>query len=181
MSNICMRFPGGKRKALTLSYDDGVEQDIRLIDIMKKHGLKGTFNINSGMYAPEGTVYPEGTIHRRMSKSMALELYQNSGMEVAVHGLKHPFLEQLPANLEQLLECGVLFQCNAEAFLHFGSRGWALKLVDRELVHFLGSDAHNLTTRKPNLGDAARVIEKKLGGETLEDLMAFSRQQLLGE
>ena len=52
MSNIFMRFPGGKRKALTLSYDDGVEQDIRLIDIMKKHGLKGTFNINSGMYAP---------------------------------------------------------------------------------------------------------------------------------
>lgn len=37
-----MRFPGGKKKALTLSYDDGVEQDIRLIDIMKKNGLKGT-------------------------------------------------------------------------------------------------------------------------------------------
>ena len=99
MSNIFMRFPGGKRKALTLSYDDGVEQDIRLIDIMKKHGLKGTFNINSGMYAPEGKVYPEGTIHRRMSKSMALDLYRNSGMEVAVHGLTHPFLEQLPDNL----------------------------------------------------------------------------------
>ena len=99
MSNIFMRFPGGKRKALTLSYDDGVEQDIRLIDIMKKHGLKGTFNINSGMYAPEGKVYPEGTIHRRMSKSMALDLYRNSGMEVAVHGLTHPFLEQLPENL----------------------------------------------------------------------------------
>ena len=99
MSNIFMRFPGGKRKALTLSYDDGVEQDIRLIDIMKKHGLKGTFNINSGMYAPEGKVYPEGTIHRRMSKSMALDLYRNSGMEVAVHSLTHPFLEQLPDNL----------------------------------------------------------------------------------
>lgn len=99
MSNIFMRFPGGKRKALTLSYDDGVEQDIRLIDIMKKHGLKGTFNINSGLYAPEGKVYPEGTIHRRMSKSMALDLYRNSGMEVAVHGLTHPFLEQLPENL----------------------------------------------------------------------------------
>ena len=42
---IFMRFPGGKKKALTLSYDDGVEQDIRLIDIMKKNGLKGTFNL----------------------------------------------------------------------------------------------------------------------------------------
>ena len=31
-----MRFPGGKAKALTFSYDDGIEQDIRLIEIFKK-------------------------------------------------------------------------------------------------------------------------------------------------
>ena len=92
---IWMRFPGGKPKALTLSYDDGVEQDVRLMALMKKHGLKGTFNLNSGLFAPEGTVYPAGTIHRRMSRTQALELYKDSGMEVAVHGLTHPFLEQL--------------------------------------------------------------------------------------
>ena len=96
---IFMRFPGGKKKALTLSYDDGVEQDIRLIDIMKKNGLKGTFNLNSGCYAPEGTVYPAGTIHRRMTKNQVAKLYSESGMEVAVHGLTHPHLEQLPINL----------------------------------------------------------------------------------
>ena len=90
-----MRFPGGKPKALTLSYDDGVEQDVRLMALMKKHGLKGTFNLNSGLFAPEGTVYPAGTIHRRMSRTQALDLYKDSGMEVAVHGLTHPFLEQL--------------------------------------------------------------------------------------
>ena len=65
--NLFMRFPGGKAKAFTMSYDDGVEQDIRLIDIMEKHGLKGTFNLNSGLFAPEGTVYPAGQIHRRMT------------------------------------------------------------------------------------------------------------------
>ena len=92
---IWMRFPGGKPKALTLSYDDGVEQDVRLMALMKKHGLKGTFNLNSGLFAPEGTVYPAGTIHRRMSRTQALDLYKDSGMEVAVHGLTHPFLEQL--------------------------------------------------------------------------------------
>jgi predicted ATPase len=43
--NTYMRFPGGRHKALTLSYDDGVEQDIRLIGIMKANGLKGNFNI----------------------------------------------------------------------------------------------------------------------------------------
>lgn len=98
MSNIFMRFPGGKARALTLSYDDGVEQDIRLIGIMKQYGLKGTFNLNSGLYAPEGTVYPEGHIHRRMTKEQAIDLYKESGMEVAVHALTHPFLEQLSVN-----------------------------------------------------------------------------------
>lgn len=99
MGSIFMRYPGGRKKALTLSYDDGVEQDIRLIDIMKKNGLKGTFNLNSGLYAEEGTVYPHGTVHRRMTEKMVTEVYGGSGMEVAVHGLTHPFLEQLPVNL----------------------------------------------------------------------------------
>lgn len=94
-----MRFPEWRTKALTLSYDDGVEQDIRLVEIMKKNGLKGTFNISSGLYAPEGTVYEEGAIHRRMTRKQCLELYKDSGMEVAVHGYTHPFLEQLPVNI----------------------------------------------------------------------------------
>ncbi len=96
MAQVVMRFPGGMAKAVTLSYDDGVEQDIRLVNIMKQHGLKGTFNLNSGMYAPEGTVYPAGQIHRRMTLRQTQELLRGSGMEVAVHGLNHPFLEQLP-------------------------------------------------------------------------------------
>ena len=97
MSNLLMRFPGGRPKAFTMSYDDGVEQDIRLMEIMDRHGLKGTFNINSGLFAPEGTVYPAGQVHRRMTRERAVRLYQGSGHEVAVHGLTHPFLEQLPA------------------------------------------------------------------------------------
>lgn len=99
MIEIKMRFPEGRRKALTLSYDDGVEQDIRLIDIMKHNGLKGTFNLNSGCYADEGTIYKPGTIHRRMSMKEATEVYAESGMEVALHGLMHPFLERIPKAL----------------------------------------------------------------------------------
>ena len=99
MASLFMRFPGGRSRALTLSYDDGVEQDIKLIEIMNKYGLKGTFNLNSGEYAPEDRVYPEGVVHRRMSKSRVTKTYANSGQEVAVHGLTHPWLEQLPLNI----------------------------------------------------------------------------------
>ena len=36
----------GMKKALTFSYDDGVTQDIRLIEIFNKYNLKATFNLN---------------------------------------------------------------------------------------------------------------------------------------
>lgn len=97
MQQILMRYPGGKPKALTLSYDDGVEQDIRLVAIMRQHGILGTFNLNSGLFAPEGTTYEPGRIHRRLTERGAIELFRDSGMEVAVHALTHPFLEALPA------------------------------------------------------------------------------------
>ncbi len=99
MAQVFMRFPGGKLKALTFSYDDGVEQDVRLIEIFKKYGLRATFNLNSGVYAPEGTVYPEGQIHRRMSESQVSELYRQDGIEVAVHGSTHPWLDHMPVNM----------------------------------------------------------------------------------
>lgn len=90
-----MRFPGFLGKALTLSYDDCVQTDARLIEIMQKNGLKGTFNINSGLFAKEGTAYPVGQAHRRMSKTEAYSLYKDSGMEIATHAYNHPHLESL--------------------------------------------------------------------------------------
>ncbi len=96
MANVWMRFPEGKVKALTLSYDDGVEQDKKLMDILDDAQIKCTFNLNSGLFAPEGTVYPAGHIHRRMSQDAVVKLYGNTGHEVAVHCLTHPHLETLP-------------------------------------------------------------------------------------
>ncbi len=88
-----MRLKDGRTKVLTLSYDDGVVQDIRLMKIMNKYGLKGTFNINSGAYAPEDKV--RESFSGRMKPSEAMALYTNSGHEVAVHAYTHPFLEKL--------------------------------------------------------------------------------------
>ncbi len=97
MKNMRLRFPGGKAKAFTMSYDDGVQQDVRLIEIMRKNGVKGTFNIGAGLFAGEGTVYPEGQVHRRMTLSECLKAYEGDDIEVAVHGYTHPFLESLPS------------------------------------------------------------------------------------
>ena len=92
---LFMRFPEGRAKALTFSYDDGVEQDVRLIEILNKHNMKGTFNLNGGLYAREDKVYPEGQVHRRMTKKAISALYADGRHEVAVHSYSHPYLETL--------------------------------------------------------------------------------------
>jgi peptidoglycan/xylan/chitin deacetylase (PgdA/CDA1 family) len=99
MANMIMRFPGGLPKALTLSYDDGVEQDERLIEIAEQNGIKGTFNLNSGAFAKEDVVYEPGTIHRRMSRSRVKEVYKNSSWEIAAHAYTHASLVGLPGNI----------------------------------------------------------------------------------
>lgn len=77
---VRMRFPGFLEKAVTLSYDDGRSFDKRLIEIMSKHGIKGTFNLNSNNYTPDVC-----TIKAEELK----ELYLDTGNEIAVHGVDH--------------------------------------------------------------------------------------------
>lgn len=97
---------------------------------------------------------------------------------VLAHVERYRQKTQFPRYRDMLLENGVLFQCNAASFLQAGLRGWVLKQMKYGYVHFLGSDSHNMTTRAPRLGEAAQVIEKKLGREALEEIEAFSAQAL---
>lgn len=49
MKTIYTCFPGGRFKALTLSYDDGKVMDRRLVELFNRYGLKATFHLNSGL------------------------------------------------------------------------------------------------------------------------------------
>ena len=85
----------GKKKALTFSFDDGVTQDIRLIEILDKYGLKCTFNLNSEFLGLDGTLFRNGRTvrHDKIKPEAVKEIYK--GHEVAVHTLTHPFLPEL--------------------------------------------------------------------------------------
>ena len=80
MKYTLLKFPGFRTRAVTVSYDDGVIFDKRLIEILDKNGLKGTFNLNSGLF---------GRGKLRLSEEDAVALYANSGHEVAAHGKNH--------------------------------------------------------------------------------------------
>lgn len=75
------------QKAVTFSYDDGIEQDRRLVDLLNRYGLKGTFNLNTGIQTEESSFVIEGVQICRMEQKSIGDLYQ--GHEIAVHGLTH--------------------------------------------------------------------------------------------
>lgn len=95
MDKRVLRFPMGKKKAVTLSYDDNMEADKKLIQLMEKYRIKGTFNLIPGWFAKEGTVYPKEETYRLATEKMAKEMYDHPLVEVANHGNLHKFMTTL--------------------------------------------------------------------------------------
>lgn len=94
MKNIYTCFPEGKHKVLTMSYDDGREEDRRLVALFNEYGIKGTFHVNSGIYWDE----------KRIPISEYKELYK--GHEVSVHTATHPTIARCPMEevVDQIME-----------------------------------------------------------------------------
>lgn len=88
-------FKDGKTKCFTLSYDDGVIQDLRLIDIFDRYGLKCTFNLNSGLFGHKASRndFPNPVRNDRIEAELIRKTYENH--EIAVHTLTHPKLQYL--------------------------------------------------------------------------------------
>ena len=82
-------WPGGKRKAFTVSYDDGITQDIRFIELLNRYKLKGTFNLNSGLLGQSGiiTIGKKPVAHNKVRPQDVKHIY--AGHEVAAHGQYH--------------------------------------------------------------------------------------------
>ena len=89
-------FPGGRTFALTMSYDDGTVQDERLVKIFNKHGIKGTFHLNSARMTrgEQGLMQTVRTLLggdpvSHIQAARAREVY--AGHEISCHTLTHPF------------------------------------------------------------------------------------------
>ena len=77
-----MRFPGGKPKAVTFSYDDGVRHDIKFSEIINRYGIKCTFNINSDFFGND-------TTSSHLTVDEVKKYLIGTGHEIAVHGADH--------------------------------------------------------------------------------------------
>jgi peptidoglycan/xylan/chitin deacetylase (PgdA/CDA1 family) len=87
MKHVYLAFPGGRFKALSLSYDDGKVADRRLIGILNRHGLRASFHLNAGLLGQADRVAP----------SELRDLY--AGHEVSCHTFSHPTLARCPREM----------------------------------------------------------------------------------
>lgn len=109
MKTIYKCYPGGKHKALTMSYDDGRIADRRLVSLFNKYGIKGTFFINSGRFDHVD----------RVASNEIKELYK--GHEVAVHTLTHPTIARCPQI--QVAQEVIADRINLESLVGYPVRG----------------------------------------------------------
>ncbi len=100
-------FPGYRTKAFTLSYDDGVIQDRRLVKMMNERGIRGTFNLNYGTLDHQEIIpSPSGrkVDISRVQKDEVSSLYE--GQEVGGHSLWHSDVASLgdPQTMYEIIE-----------------------------------------------------------------------------
>lgn len=101
------------KKYFTLSFDDGLEQDKKIICILKEYGLQSTFNLNSGIFGQRQKIGRIGNMgmlempdrnsikaklfhavnHHRIPEDEIEQVYH--GFEVACHGFAHEALAKL--------------------------------------------------------------------------------------
>lgn len=87
-------YSNGKERAFSVTYDDGVFQDIRFVSLLDKYGLKGTFNLNSALMEKEFEwTHDKIKTVKRISVSRAVTLYKHH--EIASHTCSHPYMKDL--------------------------------------------------------------------------------------
>lgn len=80
--------------------------------------------------------------------------------------------------LRRLADLPVLVQANASFFLEKEVRSMAMRMLKANQIHLLGSDCHNTSTRKPDLGLAVEQIRCKLGEGVIERISRYENEIL---
>lgn len=132
-------FPGGKSKAFTLSYDDGVKQDRCLAELFRKYGVKGTFNINYGTLGHQEILRLPGFPETDVSKLQVTEIMQvYEGQEIAGHGLYHSALNTIGTPLAMYEVCEDKHQLEAIAGKPLKMFAYPFGTYNDEVVNILG-------------------------------------------
>lgn len=149
MKYFFLRFPEGKFKAVTLSYDDGVRDDLHLAEILNAYGMRGTFNINSAFIGRNTNLVAE-----EIQKYLL-----DAGHEVAVHGERHmaPGIVTPARGMMDVLNCRLTLENTFGRII----RGMAYPDTGITKMH----NGNDYATIRSYLQSAGIVYARTLGGD----------------
>ena len=106
---------------------------------------------------------------------------------VVAHIERYHCLENDEDRVSELINMGCYMQVNSSNVLKpklFGDRCKFMKkrvqfFLERDLVHFVASDMHNLDDRPPYMQKAYQIVAKKYGAERAEELFKTNQEILL--
>lgn len=107
-----------------------------------------------------------------------IELAGTSRLTVVLAHIERYFALQDKDVWRRLAENGVLMQVNASAFNGFAQRRKMIKLLQNGMLHFIGSDCHNMTSRPPKISGAYEDIKTKCGEMTLSRINEFGYNKI---
>ena len=107
-----------------------------------------------------------------------IELVSLRRLTVILAHIERYLVFQKKGTFERLLESGLMMQVNASFFDKIGNRRKAFALLDSGMIHFIGSDSHNMTSRPPKLGRAYELIERRFGEDYVFQMNEFSNRAL---
>lgn len=84
--------------------------------------------------------------------------FKTGYIPVIAHVERYEEIRKTPSLLTELIEMGCLLQCNTSSFIDAKSREMLLKMLEKNLVHCLGTDTHNLSSRAPEYAAAKEII-----------------------
>ncbi len=137
--------------------------------------------VNSGKY-----LLTELPFSCRFSEAMFDRISRLIGtlnvIPILAHIERYPQLLKDKECLYRLIDMGCLAQINLNSLTDgFLQRRTLLGFIREDLVHVVGTDCHNLTTRAPQYQNGIQVIRKKLSGEFVENLMNNSLRIIQGQ
>lgn len=101
------------------------------------------------------------------------------GLTVVLAHIERYFSHKKEVLWSRLRDSGILMQVNASYFADFGTKRKALRLLENGMVHMIGSDCHNMTSRPPLITRAYDVIRKKFGDEWIDQMCVYGRSLLV--
>ena len=116
---------------------------------------------------------PDYGVPRAMNETF-YELQLAGLTPILTHPERNPTIQNDLPRLAEWMRGGLLLQVTGDSVTgHMGKTAQriALELLSKRWVHFLATDAHNLTSRPPRLSEAREVVSRKYGEAYAESLV----------